>query len=359
MKINIIIVHLRFLYIHFLFLSLIIFFFSTTKVEAKSFNINNIEISQPFEINFDKNAVIDRGFKKAFFELSSLIINSSDKKKVSKIGLNEIKGMIESFSIKEEKFIDETYYLTLGVAFNKKKIFNYLENKNIFPSIPVKKNFLFIPIIIDEDKKDLLVFARNAFYNKWNKKNINSDLIEYILPTEDLEDLNMIKNKFEMIEQYDFKEIIDKYFLKDSIIALIFKNQNEVRILSRITINNDVFLKNQTFSNKNFGNEEQVDFIINDLKIIYEDFWKKQNQINTSIKLQLNIKVDSLDNFKISNFEKVLHETDLIYDFFITKFNNNFIFYKVIFNGTPKNFLKTMEKKNFTFNTQNKLWILK
>ena len=34
-------------------------FFSTEAVKAKSFEINDIEISQPFEINFDKNEVID------------------------------------------------------------------------------------------------------------------------------------------------------------------------------------------------------------------------------------------------------------------------------------------------------------
>ena len=58
--------------------------------------------------------------------------------------------MIETFSIKEEKFIDEIYYLTLNVSFNKKKLFNLLENKNVFPSLPIEKNVLFIPIIIDE-----------------------------------------------------------------------------------------------------------------------------------------------------------------------------------------------------------------
>ena len=49
--------------------------------------------------------------------------------------------MIESFTIKEEKFIDQIYYVNLGVTFNK-KVFSYLENNNIFPSIP-KKEFYF------------------------------------------------------------------------------------------------------------------------------------------------------------------------------------------------------------------------
>ena len=39
--------HSKNLYIFFLFLSLILFFFSTDKVYAKSFNIENIEVSKP------------------------------------------------------------------------------------------------------------------------------------------------------------------------------------------------------------------------------------------------------------------------------------------------------------------------
>ena len=42
--------------------------------------------------------------------------------------------MIDSFSIKEEKFINERYHINLGVSFNKKNIFSYLEKKNIFPT---------------------------------------------------------------------------------------------------------------------------------------------------------------------------------------------------------------------------------
>ena len=123
------IIYLKSLYIFFVFLSLIIFFFSTAKGEGKAFEIDNIKITMPFEMNFNKNKVIDEGFKKAFSQLMTLIVNSSEIKKVDRIKLNEIKGMIESFSIKEEKFINEVYYVNLGVSFNKKKIFNYLQNQ--------------------------------------------------------------------------------------------------------------------------------------------------------------------------------------------------------------------------------------
>ena len=346
-------------YIFFVFLSVVIFFFSTTKVNSKGFFIDNIEVSKPFELNFNKNRVIDKGFNKAFYELISLLVTSKDREKINLIKLNEIKGMIESFSIKEEKFIDEIYYVKLGVTFNKKKVFNYLSQKNIFPSMPNKIKFLFIPIIIDEKKKDLKIFNDNQIFDEWNNDLKSFHLIEYVLPTEDLEDLNLIKKNYEIIEQYDFKEITKKYFLKNSIITLIFINDNEVRILSRITSKNDVKLNNKTFMGVDLKNLNQRKQIINELKNFYEDGWKKINQINTSIKLPLTIKISTKDNFKISKFERTLSEIDLINNFFIYKFDNNFVYYQIVFNGTPSLFLNLMSDKKYMINTDNKLWILK
>ena len=351
--------HLKILYIFFIILSLIIFFFSTSKANSKAFEVDDIDISKPFEINFDKNEVLNEGFKKAFYELISLIVNSKDKEKIVKVNLNEIKGMIESFSIKEENFINEIYNVNLGVSFNKKKVSKYLEKKNIFPSIPKRNQFLFIPVVIDENNNDLLIFDKNKIFSEWNIDKKSYHLIDYILPTADLEDLNLIKNRYENIEQYDFKEVTDKYNLKDSIIALIFKNKDNLRVLSRITIKDNVILKNQSFMEIDFNNRGELISIIDSLKTTYEDYWKDSNQINTSIKLPLSIKIDTANYDQISDFEKVLNETDLIYDFFIVKFDKNFVYYQIIFNGTPSTFLKTMKNYNYKFDTQNITWKIK
>ena len=351
--------NIRSLYIFFIFLSLNIFFFSTVFSKEKAFEINNIEISRPFEIDFDKNDVIDEGFKKAFNQLISTVTNSSDLKKIKQIKLNEIKGMVETFTIKEEKFVNEMYSVNLGVSFNKKKIFSYLESKNIFPSIPIKKKFLFIPIIIDENKKDLLIFNNNKIFSEWNEDTESYSLIEYLLPEEDLEDLNLIRSKFNIIEKYDFKEITNKYDLDNSIIVLIFKNKNRVRVLSRITANDEIVLKNQSFNNIDLTDKYQIERLINNLKIIYEDFWKSINQVNTSIKLTLNIKIDNKNTLKILDFEKKLMMTDLVYNFYISKIDKDFTYFKVVFNGTPSIFLKKMSDNGYNLDTKNKIWILK
>ena len=359
MKIKKISMYYKAISIPLIFLFLLIFFFSTGKVRAKAFEITDVEISKPFEMGFNKNKVIDEGFQNAFKKLILLVVNSSDQKKMNNVKLNEIKFMIESFSIKEEKFINEIYYLNLGVSFNKKKIFKYLENKNIFPSIPNEKKLLYLPIIIEEDKKNLFIFTNNKIFKEWSRFKEDQHLIEYVLPTEDLEDLEIIKKKYDKLEQYDFKEIINKYYLNDAIISLIFKNKDKIRILSRISIKDDVYLKNRSFDGLDLNDLNHIEKVIKDLKTDFEDHWKTINQINTSIKLPLRIKVRSSSEKQIKIFENVLEETDLIYDFFINKFDNQYIIYEIIYNGSPDIFLRSMNEKKLNFDIQEKDWVLK
>ena len=350
--------NLKLLYNFFLFLALINIFFSTGKSHAKTFSINDIEISTPFEINFNKNEIIDQGFIVAFDELILSIVQSKDQIKLKDTSINQIKGMIETFSIKEEKFIDEIYYLTLNVSFNKKNIFDLLEAKNIFPSLPIKKNLLFIPVFVDQNKNQVLLFSENKLFNNWNLNIKKYSLLNYILPTHDLEDFNLIKNNIKNLESYDFKEIIDKYSINDYIIMIVFKNNQSIRVFNKISFSQKNNLKNFNFNKIDFNKEEELTKFINNIKLVYEDFWKSQNEINTSVKLSLNISIDNTNNIKINNFEKILSNMDLIYNFYIYKFNNKNNFYKIIFNGTPDKFLEVMQKQNYEFEIKNKIWIL-
>ena len=169
----------------------------------------------------------------------------------------------------------------------------------------------------------------------------------------------LYEENYEIIEQYDFKEVISKYNQDDSIISLIFRDKVGLRVMSRITYNNNVVIKNESFPSKDLNDKDQVNKLIKELKLVYEDHWKKINQINTSIKLLLNIKISNKNNGILFDFEKNLNDLDLINHFFITKFDKDHSYYRVIFNGTPSTFLKKMEEKDYNFNTQNKIWSIR
>ena len=347
------------LYILFLILALNLSFFSTNKLNANTFFIDDIEITEKLENNFNKEILINKGFKKAYIELISKLVQSKDLSKIKDIKLNEIKSMIETFSIKEEKFINKTYNLNLGVSFNKKEILNYLNRKNIFPSQIKEEKFLFIPILLDQSKNDIMVYSDNPMYDYWKLDNRREHLIEYVLPTEDLEDLNLIRKNYLEIENYDFKKIIEKYFIENSIIAVFFKNGDEIKVLSKIKVKNKQVIKSNSFNDIDLNKTDNLNTLIYNLKLIYEDFWKENNLINTSIKLPIMISLDN-KNFELSlKFEETLNMLDLVNSFTVRKFDKDLIFYELIFNGTPQNFINLMEEHDFSLDTQNKIWTLK
>ena len=197
------------------------------------------------------------------------------------------------------------------------------------------------------------------FYDNWNKFENKSQLINYLLLTEDLEDMNLIKKNSKYIEEYDFNEIKKKYFLNHSIISLIFRKSDEIKVLSKINIQGNKIIRNNTFKNVDFSDEKKFELLIDDIKTIYEDIWKEHNQINTSIQLPLIVKVvNEFDNI-ISKFENTLDKIDLVNNYKISQFNKDYIYYEIIFNGTTNSFIKIMSNFNYEFNTQNKIWILK
>ena len=60
--------------------------------------------------------------------------------------------------------------------------------------------------------------------------------------------------------------------------------------------------------------------LLESLKQVYEDQWKKNNEINTSIKLPITISINSKKTKKIIELEQVLDSMDLISEFNILEF---------------------------------------
>ncbi|MDA9077183.1 hypothetical protein N9K39_02475 [Candidatus Pelagibacter sp.] len=346
-------------YIYFILFSLLIVFFSTTYSNANAFKVSDIEISSPFELNFEKNHVIDKGFQTSFSELISMITTSGDKKKIKNVSIKVLKGMIDSFTISDEKFINNEYFANLETTFNKKKILKFLENKNIFPSIPQRNKVLLFPILVETKDNSIYLFNNNIFYDKWNESKNSYDLLNYLLPSEDIEDLIELQKTSNDMETYDFSKLINKYDIKDNIILIIYKEGNSIRTLSKINLNNDFKIQNKNYPKINIENNDDFSNIIRSLKQVYEDQWKKNNEINTSIKLPITISVNSKKTKKIIELEQVLDSMDLISKFNILNFNSESIQYKITYNGTPDIFLNDMRKNDFEFEMKDNIWILK
>ena len=319
----------------------VLFFYTLfdKKVYANSFKINEIEISEVYDLNFNKEKVFDKAFIKAYEELISKITVSQDKKKVEETSLSEIKSLIDSFKISNEKFFDNKYSALVNVNFDKKSTHRFFETKGIFPSIAKNIDLLFIKILIDNKLNKFIPLEDNFFYNNWNSDIQKSSLINYVMISEEIEDLEIIKDKIESLESYNFDEIIKKYQMKNYVILLINQNFNDINILTKTKLNND--------------------YKISELKNLYEDEWKKLNIINTSIKLPLTISISSNEYEVVKKFEYTMENLDLVSNYFIHYFNNKNIFYKIVYNGSPNKFFVEIENAGFNLKQNNQILEIK
>ena len=331
-------------------------FLIISNLYALSFKMTNIEVYEDFNLNFNKKKVFDKAFIAAFDQLTSKVVTSQDKKKIEKTNLKTIKSLIDSFNVNDEKFIENKYIAKFNVNFNKKNVYNFFETQNIFPSIPKKIDLLILPILINNESDEIVFISENPVYKNWNNSVEKYHLLNYVMTTEEIEDIQILKKKINIIEEYNFDEIIEKNELKNYLILIINQSGNEINTLSKIKLNNNYKIINNNFSNINVYEEKQLNKLISFLKTVYEDEWKNINLINTSIKLPLTLYLSAKNYEKIKLFEKTLESLDLISEYMVSSFNSEEIIFKIIYNGSPDKFFDEIKNKGLNIEKYKQNW---
>ncbi len=358
MFLNTIFLNLKKTYIIF-FIILLFIILTISQAHSFNFKVNNIRVKEPFNSNFKKNKVIDKAVVLAFEKLLSMTISTNEMHKISSYKVNELKNLIDSFNIKDEQFINETYNATFEINFNKQNTFLYIEKKNIYPSIPNVKKVMVLPILLDPQLQSVNIFNKNPFYTHWNSYIKDYHLINYILPSEDIDVVKALNDNFSDLEEYNFSDIIQNYNINEYIICLIYKEEENLKVFSKIKFGNKLKIKTKLFEKKNINSSRNLEKFIDDIKVIYEDELKKVNQINRSVKLPINLSISSSDYIKNDRFENFLSSTDLVSEYIIKDFDNNYVNYKIIFNGSPRQFLDIAKNKNFLIDTDQQIWKVK
>ena len=348
-----------FLYNFFVLFFIHLFLFSTNEVYANTYKIEKIEVSNEYNTNFNKEDVIDKAFINAYQILINKITISKDHKLLKKQNLKMIKSFVESFSIVNEKFENNKYFGTFEINFNKSKILSFLRNKNVFHSRMVEKDVLFIPVFINLDGESLLLFNENPFYKNWNYENENHFLLKYILQSEDLDDYKLIKDRITFIENYDFNEIISKYEINENyIIFIIFQDKEHFKTFTKFNVNQIKSNFKLDFEKFDFNDEDKIKKLIKSMKIRYDDEWKKINLINSSIKLNIHLNLNSKNILFVEKIEKILNEIELIENYYISFFDNETTRFTILSNSTPDKLKKEFDKFNIKISIVNNVWTL-
>ena len=311
---------------------ILIILFKTGNVLSNNniFNVNNIEISK--EISKNKEKVANQAFQKAFDELINRLLLEEDYQKVSNMSLNEIKKLISYYQIMnlEEKKVNKNI-LKINVFFDKDRIHDFFYNKNILYSDIVNTEVILFPLLKKENQ--YFIYSKNFFYEHWNNK-ISENLIQYILPAENIENIQNINLNKDNIYKIDISNFFKEYDADNIIFANIeIKDKTaEVFLNTRIEgkkINKTLSINNKKGLDQKKFNEE---IILNINKVI-TDLIKSQNLIDVRTPSFLNVKIQLNSKSNLVEFNKRIEKIDLIDNFYVQKFNKDYVWVKIKYLG--------------------------
>ena len=321
----------------FIILTIIIFLLvlpSASFSEENVFIIDNVEVEGEIDLNFSREKYINKAFLDSFQILTSKILLAKDLNKISNIKLKKIKNLINSFQVLEERYQNDKYRAVFKIFYNDIKVKKLLGQQNISFSEPKNISAVFFPILVLND--EIQDFNENFFYTQWTTIKIKNELINFILPLEDLDDISRIQEMKNKIEELNVDDLVNKYNIKNYVFTLIDHQNERLNVYLKTNFNNNKVSKNLFYELDNMENQSKLNFILKDLKIQITDIWKEANVINLSIPLSIKVKFQHLNLKKLDKLESTFYKISVIENYSLEELNINNSFFKIYYYGNPK-----------------------
>ena len=334
---------------------ILIILFKTGNVLSDTgiFNVNNIKIDKEYSKNKEKLA--NEAFKKGFESLINRLLLKNDYDKLRNTKLSEIKKLISFYQITESPE-NKDKFINVNIFFNKDNIHNFFYDQNILYSDIINTEAIFFPLLISD--KNQFIYSKNYFLDNWKKNEDDEKIIQYSLPLESIESIQIIKKYENDIFKLSTSEFFNEYDTENKIFAIIEKDDSKSKIflktqISDKKINKTLIIKNSFTSSKEFN-----DVIIFEIKKTIREAIKSQNLIDvrTPSFLNFRIKLKNEGNLEILNTR--LDKIDLISNFYVQQLNKDYAIIKIRYFGRITKIIKKLKDQKMNLRQEADGWVL-
>ena len=339
-------------------LLILIVFFKTETLFSKNdlFNVNNIQLEKNDKIS--NNSLSDIAIKKGFNELKSKILLKVDNDKLSDLNFLSIKNLVAFYQI--ESVIDKKNnkeLVNFNITFDKDKIHDLFYKRGILYSEISDKEFYILPILIKENK--IFIFNNNYFYERWNEI-YKDDLIEFILPLENIEIIKNINENRNDLINLDIIKIFQEYSNKNLALILIEgDNYNRKKIFIKTVIQEKKISKSLIINKENLNNDKFYEKIIIETKKEIINQIKSNNLIDIRTPSFLNAKLDLEKKSSLVELNLRVKNIKSIENIYIKEFNKDYINLRIKYLGKLEKLIKEIERENINLQLVNNQWIIK
>ena len=174
--------------------------------EDNLFNVNNIELSK--KTNITNDDLSKKAIQIGFEELKNKILLEKDLIKLSNLNFTQINELVSYYQVVSQNSADLlSEKISYNIFFDKDKIHELFYKKGILYSEITKRELYILPILKDKDQ--FYIYNNNFYYDNWNKIYEN-DLIEFILPLENIEIIQKINTNKNNLLNLNLSDIFEE-----------------------------------------------------------------------------------------------------------------------------------------------------
>ena len=339
-----------------IFYILIIFFKTGNLLSDNSlFSVNNIKLEK--KAKSTNQILADQAIKKGFVQLITKILLKDDIEKLSNLELSTIRNLVTYYQISNiSEEISNEKFVNFSVTFDKEKIHDLFYKKGILYSEISEKELYVLPILIKED--EIFVFNNNFFYDSWNEF-YKDELIEFILPIENIEIIQNINSKKNFILELDLDMLFKEYTNKNiSIVIIESTRSNNNKIFIKSKIQGKIITKSISFDKKNIKSEELNEKIISYLKKELINLIKSENLIDVRTPSFLNAKLSLNKKTNLVELNSRVKNIDLIENIYVQEFNKDQMRIRIKYLGKLDKIINQLKKEKINLQLFNDHWVI-
>tara|TARA_B100000989_G_scaffold205426_1_gene155579 strand:- start:36 stop:1079 length:1044 start_codon:yes stop_codon:yes gene_type:complete len=335
---------------------LVVFFKTETLLSQNNlFNVNNIELIKKDKIT--NNQLADQAIKKGFKQLMSRILLKEDADKLMDMNFSLIKKLVNYYQI--SNILDEQSNIELvsfNVTFDKSKIHDLFFNKGISYSEILDKELYVLPILLENN--EIYIFYNNLFYKNWNKFDEN-ELIEFILPLENIEIIKNINEYKNNLININISDLFKEYTNKNLALILIENNETNKKIYIKSIIQGKKIFKNLDLKSKKITKENFYETVITETKQELTNLVKSKNLIDIRTPSFLNVKLELNRKSNLVKLNSRIKKIDSIENIYVQEFNKDFMKLKIKFLGKLEKIINQLKEENIELRFINNQWVIK
>ena len=343
------------LYKQILFILVVFFKTETLFSEMNLFNVNNIELEKKDKIT--NNRLADMAIKKGFNQLTTRILLEEDIKKLSDLKLSLIKQLVMYYQIIDvPKKNQKEGLVNFSVTFDKAKMHDLFYKRGISYSEILDKELYVLPVLLENN--EINVFNNNLFYKNWNKFNEN-ELIEFILPLENIEIIKIINDYKNNLININISDLFKEYSNKNSAIIFIENNKTNNKIYIKAIIQGKKISKNLDLKSKKLTIENFYEIVITETKKELTNLVKSKNLIDIRTPSFLNVKFELNKKNNLVKLNSKIKKIDSIENIYVQEFNKDSMKLRIKFLGKLEKIINQLKKEDIRLKLINNQWVIK